>query len=101
MRYRVAKEYAPLTHEKAPVAGGISATLLITLPATQRCQLDHLVEYPKGKTEHCNGACECVHHHQAKHASMTVTRLDNGTMRWTNRFGITRTRPPRPLLRGW
>ena len=67
----------------------------------QRCQLDHLVEYPKGKTEHCNGACECVHHHQAKHASMTVTRLDNGTMRWTNRFGITRTRPPRPLLRGW
>ena len=67
----------------------------------QRCQLDHVLEYPKGNTEHCNGACECVHHHQAKHASMTVTRLDNGTMRWTNRFGITRTRPPRPLLRGW
>ena len=67
----------------------------------QRCQLDHVREYPLGKTEHCNGACECVHHHQAKHASMTVTRLDNGTMRWTNRFGITRTRPPRPLLRGW
>jgi hypothetical protein len=32
---------------------------------------------------------------------MTVTRLTNGTMRWTNRFGVTLDRPPRPLLRGW
>ena len=67
----------------------------------QRCQLDHLTAYPKGKTEHCNGACECVHHHQAKHTVMTVTRQPNGTIRWTNRFGTTVDRPPRPLLRGW
>jgi hypothetical protein len=71
-----------------------------TLPA-QRCQLDHLTEYPKGKTEHCNGACECTHHHQCKHACMTVARQDDGTIRWTNRFGTTVDRRPRPLLRGW
>jgi hypothetical protein len=67
----------------------------------QRCQLDHILEYPKGATEHCNGACECIHHHQCKHAAITVTRQPNGTMRWTNRFGTTTDRPPRPLLRGW
>ena len=67
----------------------------------RRCQLDHIREYPLGKTEHCNGTCECIHHHQAKHAAIHATRLDNGTMRWTNRFGTTIDRPPRPLLRGW
>jgi hypothetical protein len=67
----------------------------------QRCELDHVLAYPQGTTEACNGACECTHHHQAKHAVMTVTRLPDGTMRWTTRFGTTRDRPPRPLLRGW
>jgi hypothetical protein len=32
MRYRVAKEYAPLTYEKAPVAGGNVPMLSTTLP---------------------------------------------------------------------
>ena len=67
----------------------------------QRCQLDHVVAYPAGPTAHANGACECVHHHQAKHAVMAVSRRPDGTMVWTNRFGVTRVRPPRSLLRGW
>jgi hypothetical protein len=67
----------------------------------QHCQIDHVLEHPNGPTAHHNGALECVHHHQCKHACMTVTRLPNGTMRWTNRFGVTLDRTPRPLLRGW
>jgi hypothetical protein len=82
-------------------ARDITCTFPGCLQLAQRCQLDHLLEYPQGATEHCNGACECVHHHQCKHAAMTVTRLPNGTLRWTSRFGTTIDRPPRPLLRGW
>ena len=67
----------------------------------QRCELDHVVAFPRGLTEARNGACECVHHHQCKHAVMTVVRLADGTVRWTNRFGVTVDRRPRPLLRGW
>jgi hypothetical protein len=82
-----------------------SRDLTCTFPGcpllAQRCELDHVLAYPQGQTEHSNGACECVHHHQAKHAVMTVTRQPDGTMTWTNRFGTTVHRPPRPLLRGW
>lgn len=67
----------------------------------QRCQTDHVVAWPKGATSSCNGASECVHHHQAKHAIMTVTRLDDGTLRWQPPRGPAVDRPPRPLLRGW
>jgi hypothetical protein len=82
-----------------------SRDISCTFPGCQllarRCEVDHVVEYPKGPTEHGNGACECVHHHQCKHAVMQVARLADGTMRWTSRFGTTVARPPRPLLRGW
>ena len=67
----------------------------------QHCQLDHVVEHPHGPTAAHNGALECVHHHQCKHHAMTVTRLPDGTMRWTNRHGVTTDRTPRPLLRSW
>ena len=67
----------------------------------QRCEIDHVLAYPLGETSHGNGACECVHHHQAKHASIPATRRADGCMVWTNRFGITVVRPPRALLRGW
>jgi hypothetical protein len=44
---------------------------------------------------------ECTHHHQAKHTVFTVTRLPNGTLRWTGLGGHHADRPPRPFLRGW
>ncbi|MCU1603497.1 MAG: protein of uncharacterized function, partial [Frankiales bacterium] len=67
----------------------------------QRCEIDHVVAYPSGPTSHGNAACECVHHHQAKHATIPAIRRTDGSMHWTNRFGVTAERPPRPLLRGW
>jgi hypothetical protein len=37
----------------------------------------------------------------AKHAFFTVTRLQDGTIRWTSPNGRSVDRKPRPFLRGW
>ena len=65
------------------------------------CHNDHLVAWPAGPTHVDNAASECVHHHQAKHASIPASRLPDGTIRWTNRHGTQLDRRPRALLRGW
>jgi hypothetical protein len=65
------------------------------------CEGDHLIPYPRGQTNTDNLACECKHHHRAKHAYFTVTRLPDGTIRWTTPTGQHYHRHPRPLLRGW
>jgi hypothetical protein len=67
----------------------------------QRCQSDHVIEYPAGPTHVDNAASECTHHHQAKHASIPAHRLPDGTMRWQPPSSRYIDRPPRPLLRGW
>jgi hypothetical protein len=67
----------------------------------QRCQSDHVVEFPTGPTHVDNGATECTHHHQAKHASIPAGRHPDGTMRWQPPSSPAVDRPPRPLLRGW
>jgi hypothetical protein len=67
----------------------------------QRCQSDHVVEFPAGPTHVDNGATECTHHHQAKHASIPASRHPDGTMRWQPPSSPAVDRPPRPLLRGW
>jgi hypothetical protein len=48
-----------------------------------------------------NLAAECEHHHQGKHDSLTVTRLPDGTFRWTTPSGITADQPPRRVLTAW
>jgi hypothetical protein len=48
-----------------------------------------------------NGLTECDPHHKAKHAILSLTRLEDGTHRWTLRTGHYADVPPRPLLRGW
>ncbi|MDX6268078.1 MAG: hypothetical protein QOD70_2818 [Frankiales bacterium] len=68
---------------------------------SQRCQSDHVIEYPAGPTHVDNAASECTHHHQAKHASIPARRLPDGTMRWQPPSSRYIDRPPRPLLRGW
>lgn len=55
---------------------------------------DHIIPWPRGRTTADELACLCRHHHRAKQASFTLTRLDDGTMRWTTRGGQQRDRPP-------
>jgi hypothetical protein len=66
----------------------------------RRCQSDHLIEWPQGLTHVDNGACECVHHHQAKHSYFHVARLPGGTIRWTSRTSKHYDRRPRSLIPG-
>ncbi|MDP9183741.1 MAG: HNH endonuclease, partial [Actinomycetota bacterium] len=66
-----------------------------------RCDKDHLIPWPRDSTSESNLADECEHHHQGKHDSLTVTRLPDGTFRWTTPCGITADRPPRPVLDAW
>ncbi|MCW2707159.1 MAG: putative endonuclease [Frankiales bacterium] len=65
------------------------------------CDNDHLIEWPQGPTHIDNAATECRHHHQAKHHHLTVTKLHDGTLRWTTPTGHHADTPPRKLLRGW
>ena len=67
----------------------------------QHCQNDHLTPWPTGPSAPHNTSSECTHHHQAKHDYFTVTRLPDGTLRWTTPTGHHTDRPPRPFLRGW
>jgi hypothetical protein len=67
----------------------------------QHCDCDHRIVWPLGPTSVINGVCECEHHHQCKHAIMTLTRLADGTLRWTLPTGHYADSPPRPLIRGW
>jgi hypothetical protein len=65
-------------------------------------QNDHLIPWPKGRSEAANMDCKCTHHHQAKtHGGYQTERLPNGAIRWTTPLGRTRDRHPRPLLRGF
>ena len=80
--------------------------LTCTFPGCQllarNCQNDHIIEWSKGGlTNEHNTSSECTHHHQAKHAFFTVTRLEDGTLRWTSPNGRSVDRHPRPFLRGW
>jgi hypothetical protein len=64
----------------------------------EQCDKDHLLPWPRGRTSEPNLADECEHHHQAKHDRFRVTRLPDGTFRWTTPAGHTYDRPPRPVL---
>jgi hypothetical protein len=68
---------------------------------SRRCDKDHLIPWPRGRTTAVNLANECEHHHQGKHDCLTVHRLPDGTYRWTTPAGITADHPPRPVLLGW
>ncbi len=79
--------------------------LTCTFPACRRlardCQSDHLVPWPQGPSTARNTSSECTHHHQAKHHYFTVTREQDGSLRWTTPLDRSYLRRPRPLLRGW
>jgi hypothetical protein len=56
---------------------------------------DHRVPWPRGSTDDENLQCLCRHHHRAKQARFTVTRLPDGTTVWTSRTtGKRYFRPP-------
>jgi hypothetical protein len=65
------------------------------------CDCDHRIPWPAGPTSVINGVIECEHHHQCKHAILTLTRFEDGTLRWTIPTGHYADTPPRALLRGW
>ncbi len=56
---------------------------------------DHAIPWPQGPTSPANLGCLCRHHHQAKQHSFTLTRLPDGTVRWTTRGNQRHDRPPR------
>ena len=70
------------------------------LPA-ERCDLDHLVPYPRGSTCAKNLRTECRHHHRLKHDDDWHAEADPddpGVTRWTDPTGHTyTTHAPRPL----
>lgn len=60
-------------------------------PATQ-CDLDHLIPWPAGPTDHRNIACLCRYHHRVKtHTSWQVTSRPGHVLEWTSPRGHTYT----------
>jgi hypothetical protein len=66
-----------------------------------KCDKDHRIPWPRGRTEEANLLDECDHHHHGKHEHFTVTVLADGTVRWTMPCGLTADHPPRPVLEHW
>jgi hypothetical protein len=66
-----------------------------------KCDKDHLIPWPRGRTEEGNLFDECDHHHHGKHEHFTVTLLADGTVRWIAPCGVYADRPPRPVLEHW
>jgi hypothetical protein len=65
---------------------------------SEKCELDHRTEYPKGRTCACNLDTLCVHHHQLKHRSTwRGDRLANGDYRWVSPAGKTYIRHAEPI----
>ncbi|TDD94668.1 HNH endonuclease signature motif containing protein, partial [Jiangella asiatica] len=64
-----------------------------------RCDIDHRIAHGDGgPTSACNCQLLCRHHHLLKHhTSYAVTRLVNGTTRWTSPTGHTYDKPPEPI----
>ncbi|HEY3259372.1 MAG TPA: DUF222 domain-containing protein [Pseudonocardiaceae bacterium] len=67
-----------------------------TRPA-EKCELDHRIEYPQGRTSAANLDALCVHHHQLKHSSnWRGDRLANGDYWWVSPAGKTYIRLAEP-----
>ncbi|HEY3259528.1 MAG TPA: DUF222 domain-containing protein, partial [Pseudonocardiaceae bacterium] len=68
-----------------------------TRPA-EKCELDHRIEYPRGRTSAANLDALCPHHHHLKHQSIwRVDRLENGDNEWLSPAGIRYTRRAEPI----
>jgi hypothetical protein len=60
-----------------------------------RCDLDHTIPYPTGRTIPDNLAALCRHHHRLKHnADWTVDQHPDGQLTWTSPTGRTYTTHP-------
>ncbi len=60
-----------------------------------RCDLDHTIPHPAGRTAADNLAALCRHHHRAKHeAGWTVTQQPGARLTWTSPAGRTYTTHP-------
>jgi hypothetical protein len=63
-----------------------------------RCDVDHIVPWPDGKTCDANCACLCRHHHRAKHdGGWRMERIDPDWVKWTSPLGFTHTVQPDPI----
>lgn len=57
-----------------------------------KCDVDHLIPYPRGETTAENGNAECRRHHREKHQSgWTVHRDTAGNVLWISPTGHTQT----------
>jgi hypothetical protein len=56
----------------------------------ERCDLDHVLPYPRGDTSDANLACLCRYHHRLKtHARWRVRRGNHGALIWTSPHGAS------------
>jgi hypothetical protein len=59
------------------------------------CDLDHTVPYPAGRTDECNLAPPCRHHHRVKQApGWHLEQPRPGVMIWTTPSGRKHTTTP-------
>lgn len=69
-----------------------------TVPS-RRCDLDHTVEFPEGKTVPANMGPLCRCHHNGKtHGGCDVERHPDGSRTWTSPAGIAYHLPPQEIL---
>lgn len=62
----------------------------------ERCELDHIVPWPKGPTAVANLLCLCKHHHRLKHHTRwRVVLTPDAQATWTDPFGAQWVTNPR------
>jgi hypothetical protein len=57
-----------------------------TVPAA-RCDIDHVIEHPRGPTEEPNLMCLCRHHHRLKQQERWHVTMTEGAVTWTTPVG--------------
>ncbi|MGH3432411.1 MAG: DUF222 domain-containing protein [Thermocrispum sp.] len=62
-----------------------------------KCDIDHVIPWPRGQTTTDNASTECRRHHRKKHETDWTIHRNNNTTTWTNPTGRQHHNTPTPL----